>query len=80
MNLYRTRSLQFVDANPIFVLLVSLLLPILIKHLSDFLREDIALLERSTTIANKGEIHVEEGWILFHKQGINENYRWNLLE
>jgi hypothetical protein len=46
---------------------VFLLLPILIKHLSYFLEEDIPLLELSTTIADKEVRHVEEGWAFFCK-------------
>jgi hypothetical protein len=67
MNLYRTNSLEFVDANPFSILLVFLLLPILINRLSDFLEEDIPLLEIYVTIAEKEARHVEEGWLLFRK-------------
>jgi hypothetical protein len=63
MNLYRTNSLQFVGADQIFVLPASLPLPILRECLSNFLEEDIPLLELCATIAEKGARHVEGGWI-----------------
>jgi len=78
--LYRTNSSQFVDADPIYVLLVSSLLPISINNLSDSLKGDILLPKLYATNVEKGAIHMEEQWILFHKRGRRENYQWKILE
>jgi hypothetical protein len=74
MNLYQTSSSQFVGSDQVFVFLVFLPLLILIKHLFNFLEEDIPLLELSVIIAEKEAIHVGGGWLLFHKRGRKENY------